>query len=126
MSNLGQYQWVTTAAKKVGGPGVLLSLFAGGGILIGAVGSKIGSGIKNRYNRKKEEKQKIENKNLAIIYNIKKDGKDEQNIQFKKGDKFKVLAKIDDGLLIEIIGDDNNPYVVSLDFIINISDYSEK
>ena len=36
MSNLGLYQVLTTVAKKVGGPGVLVGILIGFGAVIGA------------------------------------------------------------------------------------------
>lgn len=42
MSNLGGYQALTTLAKKVGGPGKLVALIAGGGVLVGGVAVKGG------------------------------------------------------------------------------------
>ena len=44
-------------------------------------------------------------------------------LHFKVGDQFKVLDVDGDAGLIEIIGDNNSPYFVSLKFLSSISDY---
>lgn len=46
MSNLGWYQWITTASKKVGGPLNLLAIIGGSCL---AVGGTVGSMITNKY-----------------------------------------------------------------------------
>lgn len=52
MSNLGGYQVFTTLAKKVGGPGNLIALIAGGGAIVGGIAVKCGE-----FAVKKESKQ---------------------------------------------------------------------
>ncbi len=46
MSNLGWYQILTTMAKKVGGPKILIALLAGGGALLGGGAVAGGNAIK--------------------------------------------------------------------------------
>ena len=46
-----------------------------------------------------------------------------ENLVFKLGDKFKVLEFDGDAVLIEKIGDSNNPYVASSEFLGKISNY---
>lgn len=53
MSNLGWYQWITTASKKVGGPLNLLAIIGGSCL---AVGGTVGSMITNKYRDIKEKK----------------------------------------------------------------------
>lgn len=48
MSNLGGYQMLTTLAKKVGGPGKLVALIAGGGAIAGGLAVKGGEVIVKR------------------------------------------------------------------------------
>ena len=54
MSNLGWYQWITTASKKVGGPLNLLAIIGGGCL---AVGGTVGSVITNKYRDIKDKKE---------------------------------------------------------------------
>ncbi len=43
---------------------------------------------------------------------------------FKEGDHFKVLEEDGDSVLIELLGNDDNPYFVSKELLKEISDYS--
>ena len=57
---------------------------------------------------------------------VKKEAKDDQGLSFVKGDRFNVLEIDDDSVLIEKIGDSENPYFVSGEFLESISDFRKK
>ena len=120
MSNLGGYQLLTTFAKKVGGPGKLVLAIAGGGYVIFRA---VEAGGKTIY--KKVKKVKADNKAKIKEYIVLNDGTDEQGLKFKAGDKVRVLETADDAILIEKVGDKNNPYFVSIDFLKTITAYEE-
>lgn len=122
MSNLGAYQWMTTAAKRVGGPVNLL-------ILAGTTGAAIYKGseivvkqclktIKTRKATKLAEAKKV-------LYEVTLDSRSNEGLEFVVGDKFRVLEADGDSVLIEKIGDTNNPYFVSAEILRRISDYKE-
>ena len=122
MSNLGAYQWMTTAAKRVGGPVNLL-------ILAGTTGAAIYKGseivvkqclktIKTRKTTKLAEAKKV-------LYEVTLDSRSNEGLEFVVGDKFRVLEADGDSVLIEKIGDTNNPYFVSAEILRRISDYKE-
>lgn len=122
MSNLGSYQMLTTVAKKVGGPKNLIALIACGGYLsvrlVEAASRKVFKLIKTSL----EHNQK----NLEVtetIYEIICDGKDSCGLVFCIGDKYKVLESDGKAVLIEKLGDKNNPYFVSSDFLRKISNF---
>lgn len=117
MSNLGWYQIMTTVAKKVGGPLNLAGIFVGSGVLIG-VG---GSAIKNKI--VKELDKKMRRAKAAVIYTVRMESKSKEGLSFKVGERFKVLEKDGDAALIEKLGETNNPYFVSAEFLRFISDY---
>lgn len=117
MSNLGLYQILTTASKKVGGPLNLVAMIFGGGIVVGAGGNE----IRNRAAKKKIAKKKEAKK--SIVYKVNTEGKSNEGLLFKVGDTFKVLDVDGDAALIVKIGDSNNPYFVSAEFLKSISDY---
>ena len=121
MSNLGWYQILTTLAKKVGGPKRLITLLVGGGAILGGSAVAGGSAIKKKVYSELDKKKKAEAS--AKIYTVKKEGKSNEGLLFSEGDTFKVLEIDGDAGLIEKIGDDNNPYFVSLKFLNSISDY---
>ncbi len=120
MSNLGAYQWMTTAAKKVGGPVNLI-------LLTGAAGAAFYKGgeviVKKCVKTYKATKLAIEEgKNL---YEVTSDGRSNEGLEFIAGDKFRVLEADGNSVLIEKVGDTNNPYFVSADILRSISDYKE-
>ena len=118
MSNLGDYQTLTIAAKKVGGPKKLVALiFGSGGVAtLGAVigGIKIKNKIETSQNRVA----------ATIVYTVHTEGRSNEGLLFNVGDTFRVLESDGDAGLIEKIGDGNNPYFVSLRFLARISDYT--
>lgn len=117
MSNLGLYQWFTTTAKKVGGPAKLIGMFISGGAIIGGA---VGSVITNKY---RDIKDKKELKTLGT-YSVIKDAEIKKiKLVLKTGDQVTVLAADDDSILIIKNGDKNNTYFVSVDFLIECSDY---
>lgn len=117
MSNLGLYQWFTTTAKKVSGPAKLIGMFISGGAIIGGA---VGSVITNKY---RDIKDKKELKTLGT-YSVIKDAEIKKiKLVLKTGDQVTVLAADDDSILIIKNGDKNNPYFVSVDFLIECSDY---
>lgn len=117
MSNLGWYQVMTTTAKKVGGPKNLLGLVLGTGIALGVVGTKLYEVATKKIKSNAFKVQEI------TIYVVKKDGVSNDGLCLEKGDKFKVLEADKDAILIEKIGDVNNPYFVSYELLKDISDY---
>lgn len=120
MGNLGWYQLMTTVAKKVGGPKQLLALVAAGGYVIirgvEAGGKKVIKLVK------KDNKEKSTSKVLPA-YKFIIDGKDDKGLIFSSGDVFYVAARHDDVILIEKEKDDNNPYFVSVDWLMKVSSF---
>lgn len=123
MSNLGHYQWITSASKKVGGPYRLLGIFAVGGY---AIIRSIEAGGKKVYKRVKKSKGKNQEKPISdtLEYTVIREGKSNENVKFSVGDKFRILEKDGDSILIDRIGDHNSPYFVSAELLSEISEYS--
>ena len=121
MSNLGLYQTMTTVAQKVGGPKKLLLLVAAGGYGVLRIGE---AGIK------KFIRVIIQYKNNNMIssklYVVHSAGESNEGLCFVVGDAFRVLESDGDAVLIEKIGEDNNPYFVSRELLLTISDYTSK
>lgn len=122
MSNLGDYQRMTILAKKVGGPKNLAVIIAGAGAVASVALYKGGEIIKEKV-RKKKNKEKLKETSDSIVYSITVDGVSDDGLEFKIGDQFRVLETDKDAVLIEKIGDDNNPYFVSVEFLEMISNY---
>lgn len=116
MSNLGWYQEMTRIAKKVGGPKNLLILTLGMGYLIIRSGEAI---VKKVYKEVNKSRKHTSNKKLLSVTSDGKFGKDlEMNI----GDKYRIIESDGESAVIEKVGDSNNPYVVSFDFLSSISE----
>lgn len=130
IGNLGDYQIMTTLAKKVGGPiklGVIIALIsgAGGGILVYGSRGKIehiGHSIKNKLGihngSKEQQKQKY-------LYRCHSDYKISNELTLKQNDRFSVLYADDEMVLINVAGDDNNPYMIDRRALEKISNYKE-
>jgi hypothetical protein len=121
VSNLGLYQTITTAIKRVGGPVKAITLLASG-ITIVTGASGIGGYFIGKHNEKKKIKAKSKPQSKKV-YTVKKHGESNEGLVFNEGDKFIVLSQDKDAVLIEKIGDTNNPYFVSLELLLDISDF---
>ena len=120
MGNLGGYQILTTVAKKLGGPGRLVAVTMAGGYVVFRIAEAAGKTI---YQKVKEIRtERIER---IKTYTVITDATDQQGLVFKKGDRFNVLESDGDAILIELIGNKNNPYFVSKEFLKDISDFKE-
>ena len=85
MSNLGWYQVMTTAAKKVGGPKNLFLLTLGAGGAIYKCGEVI---VKKAYRTVKSLTDKAE---MSQVYKVIADGKDGKNLMLNVGDTYRVF-----------------------------------
>ena len=120
MSNLGLYQTMTTVAKKLGGPVQLIAAVAVGGYVVLRTAE---AGVKFGINKAKNIRQKSAIKE-DVYYTVNNQGVSSEGVNFNIGDKFRVLEVDKDAVLIEISGNENNPYFASLDFLKSISDYT--
>jgi hypothetical protein len=117
MGNLGLYQGMTWLAKRVGGPLALALITAVVGYLTGRAGE---AGIKRAY-------KKLKNKLASKIksYDVTLYGKENNGLEFNVGDKFMVLESDGDAVLIELVGDTDNPHFVSGNFLQTISNFTK-
>ena len=128
VGNLGTYQVMTTLAKRVGGPVVL------GGIVALAGGT--GGGIAVYKGRNQIErvmqciKEKLgftpgvsESQKESRAYTCDADCELSKELMLKQNDKFNVLYSDDEMVLINVIGDDNSPYIVSSEKLKSVSDF---
>lgn len=122
MNNLGGYQWLTTVAKKVGGPKKLVLLIAGSGAVIYKI-------AEIAFKKKAKSIKSLKTKDQALytsdttFYTITKEYFGADGLEFKFGDHFRILESDKDAILIEKDKDRNNPYFVSASLLEKISDY---
>lgn len=122
MSNLGGYQVVVTVIKKLGGPRSAAIILIGGSF---AVGRSAESGIKKAF---KASKAAIKKRNAACpskgqLFKVTVDGEANIGLKLRAGDEYRVLECDEDSILIEVLNNPDNPYVVSSQFLKTISDY---
>lgn len=121
MSNLGLYQTVTHIMKKCGGPKRTI---------VGYTTLAVGAGwslceLKNHITARKKqrhEKQLASNKEL---YNVTKDFEGAKGLKLYKGSQIRILERDEDALMIEVLGDSNNPYWIGADDLYKISDFKD-
>lgn len=119
MSNLGWYQVITTWSKKMGGPLQLLGAVAVGGYVVIRTFEAGGKTVFKKVKKSLNSKDKV----IIGSYVVNVAGKNNEGVQFEVGDQVHVLEIADDIVMIEKIGDVNNPYFVSADFLRSISDF---
>ncbi|MCJ8505269.1 hypothetical protein MRU69_10410 [Kocuria flava] len=113
---------MTALAKKVGGPVALLVTTLGAGYVIGRTTEASGKrGVDVLKNVVKKRNAPCELKDT--VFTVRTDGTDGQGLEFKAGAEYRVLDCSDDAILIELIGDDDNPHVVFHAFLATISDF---
>ncbi len=74
--------------------------------------------IKTKYSKKR-----FVDELSGEVYIVKSFAISDEGLQFKVNKRFKVLEADGNAVLIEKIGDMNNPYFISGDFLKEISDY---
>ena len=121
MSNLGAYQTMTTLAKKFGGPVKLGLAIAVGGYAVIRTGESVCKlGIKKIRNHNGNKKCAIEN---AKTYSVTETRASNEGVVFRNGDTYRILERDGESVLVELIGNENNPYFVSADFLSSISEF---
>jgi hypothetical protein len=119
------YQHLTTIAKKIGGPRVLLFAVAAGGALAGKA-SEVG--VKAVVRKARSIKRTLEARAEAAakspVYRVSEDADAGGGLTLQAGAEFRVLARDDDAILIEVVGDANNPWYVSGDLLASISHFT--
>lgn len=116
MSNLGWYQIMTTAAKKVGGPKALCGIVAVGGY---GLFRALEAGVKAIVTKKKDSSEDL----TSHVYEFTDDVFNPVSISFYKGEKYVILDTVDDGFLISLTNGRCNPYVVSKETLVKHSTY---
>lgn len=122
VGNLGNYQVMTTLAKRVGGPVLLGLVTLGTGYFVGKtaeVGGKRGFSALMNAIRKRSAPCPVKNE----VFVVRTDGTDDQGLEFRTGAEYRVLECSDDAILVELVGSDDNPHVVSDAFLATISDF---
>lgn len=122
MGNLGLYQVMTSVAKKVGGPLVLLAGTAVSGWAIGRSSEAGGKGIAKRVKAARQKKAAKARESIAT-FTVVAEADCGGGLSLRAGDEFRVLSRDGDAVLIEVLNDADNPYFVSAEILMSVSDY---
>ncbi|MBX9363657.1 hypothetical protein K4G64_21210 [Streptomyces sp. WAC04114] len=120
MGNLGGYQWITTAAKRVGGPSMLL---AGVGVLGYLAGRSVEAGGTAAYKKLRSVSEEIKSTS-GEVFTVTADGDDGNGLTLRAGDEIRVLKDIGEAVLIEVIGGQDNPYMASPTFLASVCNWN--
>lgn len=114
---------VNCYSKEGRRPKNLVFVIAGAGAVLYKSGEIAVKQTAKAIKRIKNKKQLPETTNTKM-YTVTAEGISNEGLEFKIGDQFRVLELDKDAVLIEKIGDDNNPYFVSAELLRNISNYN--
>lgn len=126
MSNLGGYQIIVEWSKKLGGPRKLVATLLAAGVLGGVVITKGGEVIVKKGKQaviSHKEKKRIRSAKAAVIYTVNISKKINEGLELKEGNQFKVLTADGNAVMVELLGNDSNPYFVDANLLRSISDY---
>lgn len=125
MSNLGGYAWITGFIKSVGGPEKALkyTIAAAGGIFVAGGAAFAGAQKGVRLLKEKLEKRASPCPTRGETFKIHTDGEDATGVSLRAGGEFTVLECDGPAILIQILGDADNPYFVSSEFLSMISNF---
>ncbi|MFH8253189.1 hypothetical protein ACH3VR_22680 [Microbacterium sp. B2969] len=127
MGNLGGYQWITTFIKSVGGPAKAARYAVGAAGLIFVAGGAAYAGgeqaVKVLKSRLEKRAVPCATQGQTFTVAAAADADAGGGLTLRAGDAIRVLECDDDAIVVEVIGDENNPYVVSGQLLTSISDF---
>lgn len=125
MGNLGGYQWITTFIKSMGGPAKAAKYVVGAAGLIFVAGGAAYAGGERAIKAFKTRLEKravpcaMQGKTFTVVSEADAGG----GLVLRAGNEVRVLECDDDAILVEVVGEANNPYVVSGELLKSVSDF---
>ncbi|MQS35264.1 hypothetical protein [Streptomyces katsurahamanus] len=123
MGNLGGYQWMTTTAKQVGGPTALL---VGVGVLSYLTLRGVEAGTTAAYKKLRSVFENEIETTSDEVFAVTADGDDGNGLTVRAGNAIRVLKDVGEAVLVEVIGDQDNPYMVSPTFLASVCDWKSR
>lgn len=121
MSNLGGYQAIVVLVKKLGGPGQAAAIVIGGAASAGALALAGAQKIAAKVRERREADDGSHLPHFTVTVNAStKDG-----LEMVVGNQFRVLERDGDAVLIEILGQGDNPHVASAEFLKSVSNFQD-
>lgn len=124
VGNLGNYLRMVKLAKQVGGPLVLGAVTAVGGWAVGR-GAEAGGKAVWRRVRTHDQNRSVEFRECPEYFTVTSSADCGAGLTLHVGDEIRVLERDGDALLVEIVGNNDNPHVVSAEVLRRISDFDE-
>lgn len=125
VGNLGDYQRIVELIKKVGGPTAAkayAAVVAAGLMAAGGFAHKgyqaAAPGVKDWWASRQQGHDVP-----GVSYVVTTAAIDDQGLVLDVGDEFRVLTSDRDAVMIEVLGRDDNPWMVSARFLARISDF---
>ena len=112
MINPGLYLWLARTARKLGGP-ALFMLFAGA----------LSMGLEKAVRVIAEAAGRAGNILEAPVFTVFRDAVSEDGTGFSAGNRFRVLVRDGEYVMVEKVQEEE-PHVVPVSFVADISDYS--
>lgn len=117
MGNLGAYQAMTTAAKKVGGPKKLVALTLATGYVLFR---PVEAGVRRAWRSLNEQPAPCATKGQTFLVT---DGGEYGGLRVRAGDEYEVLECDGDAILITVRGQQGNPHFVPAEFLRSVSSF---
>ncbi|MEU8272225.1 hypothetical protein AB0B89_34370 [Sphaerisporangium sp. NPDC049002] len=121
--NLGGYQTITTVIKSLGGPTKAT-------VIVGSVVATSGYAVLRGAEAgvKKVVKAALAKRNAPCatkdqVFEVISDGEDGSGLRLSVGDEYHVMECDGDAVQIEVLGDADNPYFVSAEFLRSVSGF---
>ncbi|MFD9622123.1 hypothetical protein ACFWB2_33400 [Streptomyces virginiae] len=113
---------MTTLAKKVGGPGALAVVTAVGGWAI-VRGAEAGGKSLFRAAKAAAKRRNAACSTKGQVFDVVSDGEDGKGLTLRAGAQYLVMECDGEAILIELLGDRNNPYFTSSQFLASVSGF---
>ncbi|MGC5225189.1 hypothetical protein ACPW96_21680 [Micromonospora sp. DT81.3] len=125
MGNLGGYQDITKLIKAIGGPAAAVKYAAGAASIIFIAGGAAYAGGQKAI---KAIKHRIQTRAVPCIwvgqvFTVNSDAGAGAGLMLQNGDEVRILECDGDTLLVEVIGNADNPYAISGELLQSISDF---
>ncbi|KQQ05905.1 hypothetical protein ASG06_05045 [Rathayibacter sp. Leaf185] len=126
VGNLGNYQRLVSLAKATDGPVKLAIYVVAGSVAVGTIiGTAAGPTIKKGLHEATQTVKRIVKPAplSGHVYTVFQDAEGDTAPELRAGDQFRVIEQHGDAIVIELLGDAENPYVKSGELLESVSDF---
>ncbi len=120
LDNLGGYGWLPRLAKRAGGPGRLVAGIFVAGIVATKTCQATAPCVKDWWTSRQQGRDVP-----GAPHVVTTTAMDDQGLALSTGDEFRVMTRDGDAVMIEVVGRDDNPWMVSAEFLARVSDFRD-